>query len=137
MKKILYSVAAILAFGMAYAQTAPARTPSGTTQATTPSGSTITTTSPGTITTPATVTTPSTVDNRVTPATTSPVVNPNGGTQRPSNAMQNPATTPPPTTPPTVSPVPVSPNSSQVAPLNQPVTAPMQSGINPGVPTRP
>lgn len=113
MKKIFFTIAGLLAFGIASAQTD----------------------------TTGTVIKRPQMGTTVSPATTSPSVNPVNtrpqSAAQPGNQMVNPQTTPAPTTPPNTTGVPVTPGSPAIGPVTTPTTTPTPSGINPGVPQRP
>ncbi|WP_162927117.1 hypothetical protein [Flavobacterium psychrotrophum] len=113
MKKFIYTIAGLLAFGLASAQTDTVST-------------SISRPMPG---------------NTMSPTTSSPAPNPvNSAPQQtglPNNVKPTPQDVKPPTQPPNTNGIPVTPGSPAVGPVTTPTTKPTQSAINPGVPQRP
>ena len=113
MKKMVYTIAGLLAFGLASAQTDTVST-------------SISRPMPG---------------NTMSPTTSSPAPNPvNTAPQQPglpNNVMRTPQDVKAPTAPPNTNGVPVTPGSPAVGPVTSPTTKPTQSAIDPRVPQKP
>lgn len=113
MKKMLYTLAGLLAFGLASAQTDTVST-------------SISRPMPGN------TASPTTSSPAPTPVNTAPLQ-----TGVSSNVKLTPQDVKPPTEPPNTNGIPVTPGSPAVGPVTSPTTKPTQSAINPGVPQRP